>query len=95
MKKNDNDKIKCDVESCKYNDGEDCCELESIEVSCTCDNCDCTDSAETVCKSFECNTEKCESYEDDDEDTNITDNEYEVQSESDEDEGDYNEEEDN
>ena len=88
MKTNDNKKIKCDVESCKYNDGEDYCELESIEVTCTCDNCDCKDSKETVCNSFECDEEKCKSC-DDEETSNITDNEYEVQSESDEDENDY------
>lgn len=72
MKKNDKNKIKCDVKSCKHNDQENNCELESIEVSCTCDNCDCQDSKETVCNSFDC----------DEENKNLTDNEYEVESES-------------
>lgn len=82
MKKNNkesncNEKIKCDVESCKYNNNEEnYCELDSIQVSCVCDESECEDCNETICASFECDEEKC---------GNITDNEYEVQSELDED----------
>lgn len=46
-------KIKCDVETCKYQDCNDgICVLDSIKVSCSCnkDNCTCTD--QTICKSF-------------------------------------------
>lgn len=53
MKKKDgNQTIKCDVESCKYNDEEGVCNLEEIQVGCNCDNdkCECTD--ETICQSF-------------------------------------------
>ena len=57
MKKNKegNGNISCDVETCKHNNCEDgMCELESIQVTCTCNNdeCECTES--TVCDSFEC-----------------------------------------
>lgn len=91
MKKNNNEssncneKIRCDVESCKYNNNEEnYCELDSIQVSCTCDECECDDCNETICASFECDEEKC---------GNITDNEYEVQSELDEDDEDDEEDE--
>ena len=87
-KKKCNEKIKCDVESCKYNNCDDeCCELDSIKVSCTCDKDDCCECNETVCESFE------EKNSDDDENQKLTDNEYEVESESEDDE-DYEEEED-
>lgn len=60
MKKNKkgNGNISCDVETCKHNNCEDgMCELESIQVTCTCNNdeCECTES--TICDSFECSNE--------------------------------------
>lgn len=49
-----NQKINCDVVSCKYqNTDKNVCELEEIKVSCICDNDDCTDCTETICDSFE------------------------------------------
>lgn len=37
----DNKSIKCNVESCKYNNNNDnYCTLNEIKVSCTCDSCD-------------------------------------------------------
>ena len=49
-----NQKIKCDVENCKFNNAEKCeCNLEEIEVSCECDGCDCHKTKETICSSFE------------------------------------------
>lgn len=45
-------KVKCDVKSCKYND-EKYCELDELDISCTCDNDCCEDMEETICKSFE------------------------------------------
>lgn len=59
MKKNKdsevNSSIKCNVESCKHNDSEKgSCTLNEIEVDCTCDSCDCTETGETICKSFDC-----------------------------------------
>lgn len=52
-----NPSIKCDVESCKYNNCNDnCgyCTLNEIKVSCTCPH----DAAEkkdvTICDSFQC-----------------------------------------
>lgn len=53
-KKNmDNNKsIKCDVESCKYNNASDkYCTLNEIKVSATCDGCD-AKKKETICDSF-------------------------------------------
>lgn len=53
MKKSEsNQTIKCEVESCKYNNEEGICDLEEIQVGCNCDNdkCECTD--ETICQSF-------------------------------------------
>ncbi len=62
MKKKDNNQtIKCDVESCKYNDEEGTCELEEIQVGCDCDNDKCACSEETVCQSFEENENKTSS----------------------------------
>ena len=50
--KKDNDNIKCDVESCKFNDcGEKCCTLKEIKVSCSCEPCDAC-KKETICDSF-------------------------------------------
>lgn len=63
-------KIKCDVDSCTYNNTDDkCCELDSIKISCTCKNDECECCEETICQSFESTG------------SNITDNEYEVVSE--------------
>ena len=47
-------KIKCNVESCKHQDSDKCeCKLDEIQVSCVCDNDDCTCSVDTVCDSFD------------------------------------------
>lgn len=55
MSKKNDQKIKCHVESCKYQDCCDhCCTLKEIEVSCTCGANDATDKKETICKSFKC-----------------------------------------
>ena len=79
-KKKTNKNIKCDVDTCKHNNkDEECCELESVKISCTCNNDECECTEETVCQSFE-NTA-----------SPITDNEYEVNSE-DEDEDNIEEE---
>lgn len=58
MKKKQN--IKCDVDSCKYNNNKKECNLEEIKVS---SNCDCPkdevcDQEQTVCASFEKNEVK-------------------------------------
>lgn len=45
--------IKCEVESCKYNDEKGACELDEIQVGCDCDNDKCACTEETVCQSFE------------------------------------------
>ena len=43
------------MENCKHNNTEKgSCTLEEIEVDCTCDSCDCTETKETICKSFDC-----------------------------------------
>lgn len=49
----DNNKsIKCDVESCKYNNTSDkYCTLNEIKVSSTCNGCD-AKKKETICDSF-------------------------------------------
>ncbi len=49
----DNNKsIKCDVESCKYNNVSDkYCTLNEIKVSSMCDGCD-AKKKETICDSF-------------------------------------------
>ena len=45
--------IKCDVKNCKYNDEVDClCNLNTIDVSCTCNSNKCNDKRETICSSF-------------------------------------------
>ena len=74
-KKKTNKNIKCDVDTCKHNNKDDAfCELESITISCTCDNDNCECIEETICQSFE-NTAG-----------EITDNEYEVNSDKEEEE---------
>ena len=60
MKKNQ--KIKCNVESCKFQNSENKeCELEEIQVNndhhCSCD--EVTENKETQCASFEC-SQDCE-----------------------------------
>ncbi len=46
-------KIKCNVESCKYNNEKNClCNLDSIDVTCTCNKCECKNKVETICNSF-------------------------------------------
>ena len=48
-----NKSIKCEVESCKYNNKADSyCTLNEIKVSSTCDNCNAR-KKETICDSFE------------------------------------------
>lgn len=48
-----NQKIKCDVENCKYNDlSDEMCQLDEIKVSCDCNNNE-ADRKDTICKSFE------------------------------------------
>ena len=45
--------IKCEVESCKYNNkANSYCTLNEIKVSSTCDNCNAR-KKETICDSFE------------------------------------------
>lgn len=54
MSKDKKQTIKCNVESCKFNNSDDNkCELDEIQVSCTCDNDDCRCNDETICDSFE------------------------------------------
>lgn len=53
-------KVKCNVKSCKHNEKKEC-DLDELNISCTCDNENCTDKQETICQSFE---------EDDDDNTN-------------------------
>ena len=48
-----NKSIKCEVESCKYNNkANSYCTLNEIKVSSTCDNCNAR-KKETICDSFE------------------------------------------
>ncbi len=64
-------KIKCNVDSCQHNNCEEgICDLETISVSCTCNNDECCDCKETVCESFETTG------------GDITDTVYEVQAET-------------
>ena len=74
MNKQKNKKdIKCNVNTCVHNNTDDnYCELDSISVSCACDNDECCDCSETICESFEKTG------------SNITDDEYEVDSEKEE-----------
>ena len=43
--------VKCNVENCKHNEC-NCCNLDELDISCTCKGCDCTSKDETICKSF-------------------------------------------
>lgn len=46
--------IKCDVINCKYNnDSEYLCTLDTIDISCTCDNNSCNNKNKTICNSFD------------------------------------------
>lgn len=58
MKSNEQ-KIKCNVESCKFQDCH-CCTLDEIEVGCSCNSEKATQKKETLCKSFECGKIKTE-----------------------------------
>lgn len=49
-----NQKIKCNVESCDFQNY-DCCTLKEIQVGCSCGCNDATHDKETLCKSFKCN----------------------------------------
>lgn len=89
MSKNNktNSSIKCDVDSCKYNNCEEgYCELDEIKVGCVCDSEDCRECEETVCESFDTKDVENENDSDEDEynDEKITDTVYEVEAESDE-----------
>ncbi len=54
-----NNKIKCNVNSCNHNNNvNNYCELDSIEISCTCDNNNCNCYEKTVCNSFKANNKK-------------------------------------
>lgn len=44
-------KVKCSVSNCKYNDY-NYCNLEVLDISCTCSGDCCKDKKETICKSF-------------------------------------------
>lgn len=46
-----NEKIKCDVDTCKHYKDQ-CCMLKEITVGCSCTDPECKD--ETICKNFEC-----------------------------------------
>jgi len=53
MNNNSNQKIKCEVKSCKFNNEiEYLCTLKEIDVSCTCNKNNCKDKIETICNSF-------------------------------------------
>ena len=54
-----NQKIKCNVESCKFQDC-DCCTLDEIQVGCNCGCKEAIKNKETLCRSFECSKEKTE-----------------------------------
>lgn len=54
MSKDKKQTIKCDVDTCKFNNTDDkLCELDEIKVSCICDSDDCRSTDETICDSFE------------------------------------------
>lgn len=45
--------IKCDVSNCKFNNDNEClCTLDSIDITCTCNKCNCKSKTETICNSF-------------------------------------------
>lgn len=53
MSKDNKQTIRCNVSSCKYNDC-DCnmCNLNEIDVSCSCNKNKCSSKKETICNSF-------------------------------------------
>lgn len=59
MSKKKNPSIKCNVETCKHNDCS-CgyCDLDEIQVSCTCDHTEVDTKESTICESFECDCDK-------------------------------------
>jgi len=60
--------IKCNVESCKFQDSEkEICELDSIKVETLCDDECSTECDETCCGSFECDKDALEDSGDDSE----------------------------
>ncbi len=59
-------KIKCNVKACDHND-KDCCELDSVKISCTCDKNECESTDETICESFENTTTDEDDENEDDE----------------------------
>ena len=66
MKKNNktvNQKIKCDVNTCDFNNNEDnICNLEEIKISGMLNDNNTTDKFETICDSFKCNCD-CHQHE--------------------------------
>lgn len=59
-----NQKINCDVESCKFQDDTDCkCTLDEIKVGCECGSKEVEKETATVCRSFECDNNKLEKEE--------------------------------
>ena len=54
-----NQKIKCNVNSCDFNDINcDECTLKQIKVSCSCNNHNVHEKSETICSSFKNSKEK-------------------------------------
>lgn len=52
-------KIKCDVESCKHQSTDTgCCCLKEIKVSCSCGCNEAEEKDVTICESFECDCSK-------------------------------------
>ncbi len=45
-------KIKCEATNCKYNEDK-ACSLNTIDVNCTCNSCQCESPQQTCCSSFE------------------------------------------
>lgn len=43
--------VKCDVESCKHNESHNC-NLDILNIGCTCDNENCSKKQETICNDF-------------------------------------------
>jgi len=59
-----NQKIKCGVESCQFQDEKkSCCTLDEIKVGCDCGCKEAENSDSTVCKSFKCDCNKLEKEE--------------------------------
>ena len=57
--KKDNQKIKCKVESCKFQNDNNCT-LDEIQVGCDCKHNEATKNQETLCRSFECDKKETE-----------------------------------